>query len=300
MKNKIMRFQVALLITTILFIGLTSVVSANSAPLTTQLCMVIDGSGSISSDSWTIIVQGVADAIRNNLPHDGSVELAVVQFAGDLLENASIEVAPTVIVDDSVAETVASQVEAMTQGGGLTPMAHGLYLGWKIIKGSPNFSPDLKQIINLATDGVPNVRNHNATSDLDGDLDTDEYDDVIQVVNDAVSEGLDELDIEGIAIKDSDREWFQNYVVRPQPGHLAPPYIPGWIRVVANATEFSDAIGEKFTVIFESPPPTTTPVGGFVVQNKFNVIPWIGLVSLITSTVISAIYLKNIKNRKRQ
>lgn len=260
--------------------------------------MVIDGSGSISSDSWTIIVQGIADAIRNNLPHDGSVELTVVQFAGDIPGYVREEIAPTVILDDSVAETVASQVEAMTQGGGLTPMAHGLYLGWKIIKESPNFSSDLKQIINLATDGVPNVRNYNATSDLDGDLDTDEYDDVIQVVNDAVSEGLDELDIEGIAIKDSDREWFQNYVVRPQPGHLAPPYIPGWIRVVANATEFSGAIGEKFTVIFESPPPTTTPVGGFVVQNKFNVIPWISLISLITSTVVSVIYLKN--RRKQQ
>ena len=238
-----------------------------------QLCMVLDGSGSISSDDWQIIVKGVADAIRNNLPHDGSVELTIVQFGYDAPIHAQVEVPPTVITEANY-ETIATQVEGITQGEDNTPMAHGLYLGWKTIKESPNFQVAERQVINLATDGVPNVRNYNATDDLDGDGDVDEYDDVIAVVDKAVAEGLDELDMEGINIGSDDVNWFRDYVLYPQPGHVAPPFIPGWIMVVADAQEFADTVGEKFEVVIEGPP--EKPVGGAVFPiNVFAVAaPW--------------------------
>jgi uncharacterized protein YegL len=226
-----------------------------------QLCMVIDGSGSISGTEWTTVKNGVADAIRNQVPHDGSVELSIIQFGYSSTSGyAKIETPPTVVTSANY-ETIASNVTAMAHGAGNTPMAHGLYLGWTTIKSSINFATSTRQIINLATDGIPNIRNNNATSDLDGSGGTNAYDDVIAVANYAVTQGLDELDAEGIGISNSSRDWLSSYVVRPQPGNLAPPFTAGWIRVVANSSVFAQTVGEKFTVVLSDlNPPNITDV----------------------------------------
>ncbi|UCC33417.1 MAG: VWA domain-containing protein, partial [Candidatus Bathyarchaeota archaeon] len=190
----------------------------------TQLCMIIDGSDSIGSMEWDAIKEGLAEAIETAMPRDGAVELTIVQFGYSPDDGyAKTEVPPTVM-NSTNHEALASQTLAMTQGGVGTPMAHGLYLGWKEISNSPNFDGALYQIINLATDGEPNRRNLNATSDLNGDGFVDQWDDVIAVVDKAVDEGLEELDIEGIGIPDSFRDWFREWVVHPQPGILAPPF----------------------------------------------------------------------------
>lgn len=51
----------------------------------TQLAMVLDGSGSISDSDWDLMRNGLANAIENKsiFPHDGSVELTVIQFGGE-------------------------------------------------------------------------------------------------------------------------------------------------------------------------------------------------------------------------
>ncbi|RLI24313.1 hypothetical protein DRO58_07530 [Candidatus Bathyarchaeota archaeon] len=284
------RFTIALaflMIITVIPLNIFKPGTANST-VKIQLCMILDGSGSISDAEWKIIVYGVADAIRYNLPHDGSVELTIVQFGTGIPENASVEVGPVVVTEANY-EAIASQVENINQAKGNTPMAHGLYLGWKTIKESPNFQVAEKQVINLATDGMPNERNYNATDDLDGDGDKDAYDDVIAVVNMAVAEGLDELDMEGIAISDNDRDWFVKYVLYPQPGHIAPPFIPGWIMVVADAQEFADTVGQKFEAIIAP----EKPVGGAVFPiNVFAVAaPWM-LAALAAITMAVWILMK--------
>lgn len=215
-----------------------------------QLCLVLDGSSSINSTEWGIIKEALAVAINDTIPHDGSIELTVVQFGYGSGGPARTEVSPTVILSSNYL-TIASQVLEMQKGGGSTPTAHGLYLGWKEIRGSPNFSPAARQVINLATDEEPNVRNNNATSDLDGSGGSpDELDDLIAVVNDAVGQGLDELDMEGIGLAGNVRDWFKTWVLRPQPGILAPPFSkPGWIRIVADATEFANTLGQKLQTI---------------------------------------------------
>ena len=284
--------SLVLLILSMCLISSSSTLSQASPANVIQIALVLDGSTSISAEDWILIRSGVASAILNNLPHDGTVEITVIQFASNIWGNASVVIPPTVISSDAVAESVANQVNSTAQGGGYTPMAHGLYLAWQMIKSSPNFDPEGRQIINLATDGVPNVRNYNATTDLDGDEDIDAYDDVIAVVNTAVSEGLDELDIEGIAISEDARNWFRDHVLYPQPGHIAPPYIPGWIRVVANAEEFAQTVGEKFEVIVER----YTPVGGVIIMEKDASIDLVSFATLTSAiifiAVISAIYLK--------
>lgn len=223
-----------------------------------QLCMVLDGSGSMSSTEWNVTRNGIANAIRDSVPHDGSVELSIVQFG--VTGNARVEISPT-IVSSANYGTIAANVAAIVQGKGGTPMAHGLYLGWNSIESSVNFQTAVRHTINLATDGVTTTRNNNATSDLDGDGHVNQYDDVIAVVNNAVSHGLDELDVEGIGITDTARDWMKNWTARPQPGHLAPPFAPGWIRVVANASQFADTVGQKFqAVLVDNTPPSITDV----------------------------------------
>jgi hypothetical protein len=231
-----------------------------------QLCMVVDGSGSISTSEWNLTRMGVANAIRNNMPHDGSVELSIVQFADSLPGgiHARVELQPTIITTANF-ETIATNVSTMTHGGGGTPMAHGLFLGWQVISSSSSFSTASKHIINLATDGATSVRNLNATSDLDESGGSpNAKDDVIAVINAAEDQGLDELDIEAINLGTSERTWFVNWTARPQPGILAPPFTkPGWVRAVTNFTEFADTVGEKFQLIFND---VTPPVISNVLQ----------------------------------
>ena len=245
-----------------------------------QLCLVIDGSGSISPGDWLVIVNGIADAVENNLPHDGTVELSVVQFASI----AQLEVAPVIITAANY-QTVANTIRAITQLGTNTATAHGIALGWSTIAASPNFNTFDKQIINLATDGYPNIRNNEATIDLDGDLDVDAYDDIIATVNSAVLAGLDELDVEGINISDPLIIWFRDYCVRPQPGTIAPPFDPGWIQAVATAEEFAEAIAEKFELL------NGEPVGGELVPvSKVRLVaPYAVLALTLTAGLIGSI-----------
>ncbi|GAF91054.1 unnamed protein product, partial [marine sediment metagenome] len=56
----------------------------------TQMAMILDGSGSIFDNDWDIMLEGLATAIEDVgcFPHDGSVELTVIQFGGN--SNSSV------------------------------------------------------------------------------------------------------------------------------------------------------------------------------------------------------------------
>jgi Zn-dependent protease len=242
------------LVTVIFLLSILLLVSsslARGAGVKTQLCLVIDGSGSISSGEWSIITQAISKAINETVPHDGSVELTIVQFGYSSSEGyAKAELPPTTI-DNANYATIANQVAGIPKSGGSTPTAYGLYLGWIALRNSPNFGSGTKQVMNLATDGVANVRNNNATADLDGSGgSSNANDDVVAAVNSAVAQGLDELDVEGIGMTANDVNWLRNWTVYPQPGITAPPFTkPGWIRIVADPAEFASTIGQKMQVI---------------------------------------------------
>jgi uncharacterized repeat protein (TIGR01451 family) len=63
---------------------ITAIVTLTSTP--TQLAMILDGSGSISSHDWDSMRIGLANAVNNSsiFPHDGTVELTVIQFGGSI------------------------------------------------------------------------------------------------------------------------------------------------------------------------------------------------------------------------
>jgi len=212
-----------------------------------QLGLCLDSSGSILPDDWTVIKGGVANAIRYTLPHDGSVELTVVQFS----DTAAVEVAPTVI-DATNYEIVALTIEGLTQMAGMTAMAAGLNLTWYTMMTSPYFAIATKQVINVATDGLPNIL-------LDPSPTGDAAGDVTWVRDVAATLGLDEIDAEAIGTG-PDVTWMQSGLVWPQPGNVAPPYIPGWVEQVPDAAAFAAAVSNKFQVII---PPAERPKGRY-------------------------------------
>jgi hypothetical protein len=206
-----------------------------------QLGLCLDGSGSITAADWTVIKNGVAEAIINSLPHDSSVELTVVQFGFDDPLDSQIEITPTIIDSDATANAIAAAILLMSQGDDNTPMAHGLNLTWSAMKNSPSFVSSEMQIINLATDGKPNVQ-------LPSEPTTTAADDVTWVRDMAYLEGLDEIDAEAIG-GDPVLTWMRDGLVLPQPGTIAPPYDPGWVEHVPDATAFAEAMATKFEII---------------------------------------------------
>ncbi len=76
----------------------TAIVVLTSTP--TQLAMILDGSGSISSSDWNLMKEGLARSIENSsiFPHDGNVELTVIQFGET---KAQVELAPTIVTKNN-------------------------------------------------------------------------------------------------------------------------------------------------------------------------------------------------------
>ena len=231
-----------------------------------QYCVLLDGSASISSDNWIVITKGLATAIENgDLPHDGSVELTVVQFGGYYNPNtrAELEIPPTLVTSSnyiSIAKKIQDMIQLVNnhhppQGG--TPTACAFYLGADSVIDSLNYSSNERQVVTLVTDGLPSW-----CCDFDSDLYiADEHSDysvyessenardyMIGTLN--LNEEFDEID--AIAIGDElDIPWLRDKIVWPQPGNDTwPPSNPGWVRQVANEVEFANTIDETLDFLF--------------------------------------------------
>ena len=128
----------------------------------TQLAMVLDGSGSISNSDWDLMRNGLANAIENEsiFPHNGLVELTVVQFGEVNPPHARVEIAP-VVVNETNYHTIAESIRNMNQmvnsyHSGATPMSCGLRLAADQLFNVGDFENSKRQVINLVTDGMPN------------------------------------------------------------------------------------------------------------------------------------------------
>jgi uncharacterized repeat protein (TIGR01451 family) len=131
---------------------ITAIAVLSSVP--TQMVMILDGSGSISSGDWSIMKEGLASSIENSsvFPHDGNVELTVIQFGGT---KAQVELAPTTVTKSNYA-TIGTKIRGIHQLGGTTPMSCGIRLAADQLRNIGMFDASKRQIINLVTDGVAN------------------------------------------------------------------------------------------------------------------------------------------------
>jgi len=233
----------------------------------TQLAMVLDGSGSISSSDWDLMKEGLKQAIRNEsvFPYDGSVELTVVQFGGgSWFSNpyAKVELSPIIITDDvgdpGYYMDVSTDVGNIPQLGGYTPTGCGIRLGADQLHDIGNFSSDHLQVIVLVTDGEANCEwiPGGYTAQYKGETlgklsaeDAREY----SLTTLGMQEDQDEFDSLAVG-SGPDVPWLNSSIVWPQPGYIAPPYTngAGWVNHVTDWQEFADAINELFKFLFMS------------------------------------------------
>lgn len=288
-KKKVIGVSIAAIVVIVASAAMSVEIVGAKSEVEVQVAMILDGSGSIGPADWGTIKEGVASAVENSscVPHDGTVELTVVQFGYDAPVNAKVEVGPVVITSANVS-TVATQIRNMPYSGDMTPMAYGIRLAADTIANSPNFDSRIKQVINLATDGVPNVLDtyFPATDYLNNTVQARNY----TITTLAMTVDQDEFDAEGIDISDDNRDWLKDNIVYPQPGNIAPPFVPGWVRVVANAEEFADTVCEKFEVIIQpTPPPAPVPI-----------LTPIGIIALVGLLSVVAVAAMRISVRKRR
>ena len=187
-----------------------------------ELCIAIDGSGSILSSDFTLQKEGLASALDDPLiiPRDGQVSLAVVQF--DSI--ARLELPLTSITSASQAQTLAQTIRGITQLGGLTDLAVALDL----CADTFTYAAD-SQVIGFATDGAFSLTEANASADA------------------AIGRGVDEID--AIGVGGSINQFQLESVVRPQPSNLPPD--PGFVVFIGDFTGFGRAIEAMLDSVVE-------------------------------------------------
>jgi uncharacterized repeat protein (TIGR02543 family) len=232
--------------------------AAQQSP-TIQLAVLLDGSVSVDSTEWDIQINGLVAAIDDSsyIPHDGSVELTVIQFGGELTSTgppptydpgAVVYFSTTITSANAglMAETVNTTIRS-DKFEFSSPLHLGILAAIDEI-GGENAITGAKQIINIVTNGGTD-----GIYGLPRDL-------AEQARSAAIAAGIDEISAEGLGdiitgpYGTNNHLWLRDSIVYPQPGSIAPPFTPGWVYLgadqddgIQNAAEFTEAIGQKIT-----------------------------------------------------
>ncbi|MBN2065717.1 MAG: DUF11 domain-containing protein [Candidatus Thermoplasmatota archaeon] len=282
---------------------LTLKVNATGETTPTQMAMILDGSSSITNENWTIMLDGLAAAIENEdyFPHDGSVELTLIQFGGwkNNRSWAQVEVAP-IVVDETNYAAIADTTKEIIQLRGGTAMSCGFYLAADILAGDPygylvgtawegmassNEDSFPRKAITVVTDGEPNILCNEGeyngtwpggpTQYMQGKANAVIARNYLRTILGMTDD--DEFDAVAVG-SEPDVPWLRDEIVWPQPGYDTwPSPGPGWVHHVSNYTEFAEMIDEQFKLIFNSITSTieivaSTPIDPNGANNKVSVI----------------------------
>lgn len=118
-----------------------------------DLALVINGSGSISPEDFTLQKEGIKAALQNSfiIPRDGTIAITLIQYAENTTQ---VHIPYTVIDDEGDAANLVSQVDAVVQIGGLTNPGDGINAATEVLNDAGD--PAREQVICLSTDGLPN------------------------------------------------------------------------------------------------------------------------------------------------
>ena len=216
-----------------------------AAPLTTQLGFLIDDSGSISGADFTTMKTGYANALAA-LPVDGSIEVTIYLFSSTAKE----VLAPKVISSVADRNAVVAAINDMNQRNGSTATGAGITAISNAMLGSANFNKSLNSMINIATDGEPNVPSSGAQTAA------------INAATTARNGGIDALTAEGIGANLNDLGFLQDMVFNPTKGpcnncgkvltniaDLTNPMIGDpWVLEIKKYADFEAAIKAKVQV----------------------------------------------------
>ena len=191
---------------------------SGSATAATELCLSIDGSGSISTGDFDLQLEGYATNIENPavLPQDGSIILSVVQFS----TGTQVEVSPTTIDSQSTADSVASTVRNISQLNGSTAIGDSILT----CTNQFGFAAGDEQVIDISTDGSSNTGA-----------------DPVVAADDALAAGVDVIN--AIAVGGGADIATLEATVRPQPASMLPD--PGFVLEVMDFSDFEPAIEAK-------------------------------------------------------
>jgi len=250
----------------------------------TQLVFVIDGSDSITSEKFQLILQSIsASLIDGRIPHNDKIELTVIQYGTNPIQYGSIaipiinvEIGPIVIknnfADPGHYIQIANQVLAITQIGGGSPLSTALYETRETIYNSENFQESNMQIIDFITDGMPNIRHVNLKKTIPGaevyiedlifEQDEDIFDfhikynigPIIDYLIDTLEMTDDQDQINALVVDGAygfDLNFLKDYLVWPQPGYIAPPITEtGWVREFNTMNQFKDSVSYQLNIDF--------------------------------------------------
>lgn len=217
----------------------------------TQMAIIIDGS---SKDGyhiaqWEYIKQGLYDAVLNTIPHNGKVELTVIQYGG---ASARLEVGP-VVLSDSNYNSVLTAILGMNKMSGNSLMSAGINLARSTLFNSPNFDSGNIHIINLMVNTIPDSKQ-------------DAEDARTALINDlGMTEDQDEIDVEitkcayNVAnhpFNDPvEINWITKKIAWPAAGYynyddtFSP--VGSWVRVVLNGEKLVASIKYIFSGHYE-------------------------------------------------
>lgn len=262
------------------------VIGTNVVREPTQLAIILDGSSSITSDDWDLMTAGLSNAILNSsiFPHDGSVELTIIQFGERDPPRAQLEIGPIIVNETNYVGIGANilSIDQMVdiwwsrlygwQRLGYTPMDCGIRLTTDVLAGihpdgSILFDEDFRKVINLVTDGKPNCQwipgTYTATysNDYTGKISAEN---ARAYLLDALEMDENKDEFDSLAVGNGpEMDWLMNNIVWPQPGYEAPPYDQGagWVNHTVSWEDFESAISEMFRVQF-SAIKTTVQIAG--------------------------------------
>jgi Leucine-rich repeat (LRR) protein len=189
----------------------TCTVSILQAAETLELCVAIDGSGSIDDNGFQLQIEGLARAIEKPsvVPQNSRVTLSVVQFS----TNARIEVSPTLIDSQATANAVAVQVRAIRQLNVGTDISGAIDACTQQFR----FTTD-KQVIDVSTDGQSSGSS--------------------EASNRAIAAGVDIINALGVGNGINISEL--RSMVRPQPASEFPK--KGFVFIAPSFDEYAKAI----------------------------------------------------------
>ena len=244
-------------VATLLAGGLTGIETVAADPVT-QLGFAIDSSGSIGQDDFDLQTNGIASALENNVPTDGSVEVTAFTFA-----NGTNEVVPPTVISNSTTLTdVADDIRAANYTFGGTDMSTGISAVSSALQGSTAFN-QADTFINISTDGQPD--SDSATS---------------SAASTAQSDGLTGISAEAVG-SFTDNDFLADNVVFPNsPGPildtsagdtLPNPGSQGFVAVADNFSEFGDVVDQKVQQTVDPDPVPVPSTFGLLVAGLFGI-----------------------------
>jgi hypothetical protein len=225
-----------------------AVAAAALAPLsasagTVQLGFILDGSGSLTSSEWDIIRDGLSTAIGSLIPVGGATtyEISIVSFSSAALTTINVNsfVVDSLAARSSLAATILTLPYQNGPATNYTSAFNAMRTALTDGVGTAGFvtaATAQASYVNFATDG-------------DQNQDTALFP---AARANLISAGVDNISIEGIGVSASAANFMRTSVCHPLPCDSTSPYdfpTAGFYIGVANATEYSAAIGNKIRTV---------------------------------------------------